>query len=67
MGKAAKPKTSQNVSLDPDVLIEFHKYAERKGIKLSTWINAQMKQFIEDERLLEEIKSKRSKGGILND
>ena len=54
---APKLKTTQNVSLDPDDLIEFYKYATKKGIKLSTWINAKMKEFIEEEKLMEDIKS----------
>ena len=44
-----KPKVRQNVSLDPDVFDKFCDIAGRKGIKISTWVNQQMIEFIEDE------------------
>ncbi|WP_352408127.1 hypothetical protein [Acetoanaerobium noterae] len=47
----------QNISLDPEVFEEFCEYAARKGIKISTWVNQQMKAFIEQEKKLEEEKS----------
>jgi hypothetical protein len=46
--------------LDPEVFEEFCKYAGKKGIKISTWINVKMKEFIEEEKMLEEIRKKRS-------
>lgn len=46
----------QNITLDPIVFNDFCKYAEKKGIKISTWINAKMQEFIEDEKMLEELK-----------
>jgi hypothetical protein len=52
----------QNISLDPEVLEEFCHYAGKKGIKISTWVNQQMINFIEDEKMLEEIKKKRMEG-----
>jgi len=50
----------QNITLDPEVFEQFCVIAGRKGIKISTWINQQMKNFIEEEQLLEEIRKKRS-------
>ena len=51
----------QNITLDPDVYEEFCNYAGKKGIKVSTWINLKMKEFIEEEKTLEELRKKRSK------
>ncbi|MFK7695925.1 hypothetical protein [Paenibacillus sp. HJGM_3] len=39
----------QNITLDPEVFEKFCEIAGRKGIKISTWINQQMKEFIEEE------------------
>jgi len=50
----------QNITLDPVVFEEFCNYAGKKGIKISTWINIKMKEFIEEEKLLEEMRKKRS-------
>lgn len=46
----------QNITLDPTVFEEFCKYAGPKGIKISTWINAKMQEFIEEEKMLEELR-----------
>jgi len=54
-----KLKTSHNISMDPDVLIEFYKYATPMGIKLSAWVQAMMAEFISDAKELEEIKARR--------
>jgi len=51
----------QNMSLDPEVFEEFCKYAGRKGIKISTWVNLKMKEFIEEEKLLEQLRDTRNK------
>jgi hypothetical protein len=52
-------KMRQNISLDPVVFEEFCKYAGLKGIKISTWINLKMKEFIEEEKA----ELERKKGG----
>jgi hypothetical protein len=50
-----------NISLEPEVYEEFCKYAGKKGIKVSTWVNLKMKEFIEEEKMIEEMrKAKRS-------
>lgn len=49
-----------NITLNPEVYEEFCKYAGKKGIKVSTWVNLKMKEFIEEEKMLEEIRKKRS-------
>lgn len=51
----------QNMSIDPKVYENFCKYAEPKGIKVSSWVTAKMREFVEDELLLEEIKRNRNK------
>lgn len=48
----------QNITLDPEVFEEFCKYAGKKGIKISTWVNQKMKEFIEEEKRIEEEKGK---------
>lgn len=52
-------KMRQNITLDPEVFEEFCHYAGLKGIKISTWINQRMKEFVEEEKAAEE----RKKGG----
>jgi len=39
----------QNITLDPVVYKCFSDIAEKKGIQTSTWVNAKMKSFIEEE------------------
>jgi hypothetical protein len=46
----------QNITLDPEVFEKFCNIAGAKGIKISTWINIKMKEFIEEEELLQEQK-----------
>lgn len=46
----------QNMSIDPEVFEEFCNYAGKKGIKISTWVSMKMKEFIEEEKLLEELR-----------
>ena len=47
------------MSLDPKVFEEFCKYAGKKGIKISTWVNLKMQEFIEEEKLLEQLREMR--------
>jgi hypothetical protein len=49
----------QNISVDPETFEEFCKYAGRKGMKISTWVTMKMKEFIEEEKMLEELKNKK--------
>lgn len=49
----------QNITLDPLVFEKFCDIAGTKGIKISTWINLKMKEFIEEEEALLEQKLKR--------
>lgn len=38
----------KNITLDPEVYEKFISIASKKGIRLSTWINAKMKEFVEE-------------------
>ncbi|WP_248561763.1 hypothetical protein [Niallia sp. NCCP-28] len=51
--------TRHNITLEEGVYDEFAKYAAKKGIKISTWINIQMKNFIEEEKMIEEYRNKK--------
>lgn len=46
-----------NITLDPAVFEEFCKYAGPLGIKISPWVCARMKEFIEEEKAKEELKN----------
>jgi hypothetical protein len=49
----------QNITIDPTVYEDFIKYASPKGIKLSPFLNAKLKEFVEEEKKLEELKKQR--------
>lgn len=51
----------QNMSIDPQVYEDFVYYTEKKAIKVSTWVTLKMKEFVEEQLLLEELKNKRIK------
>lgn len=51
----------QNITLDPEVFEKFCSIAGKKGIKISTWINQRMKEFIEEEEAAQAAKKERSK------
>ena len=46
-----------NISVKPEIVEEFKKYAEKKGILISPFVAAKMKEFIEEEKALEELKN----------
>lgn len=51
----------ENMSIDEEVLEEFCKYAGKKGIKISTWVTLKMKEFIEEEKIIEEHRKNKNK------
>lgn len=53
-----------NVTLDPDLLEEFKKYAVKKGIGISPFLAAKMQEFIAEEQEFEEYKEKKRKGTL---
>lgn len=53
-------RQSVNITLEPEVYEEFCKYAEKKkGIRVSPWVNAKMKDFIEESKQAESEKTTR--------
>ena len=48
-----------NITVDPDKLEEFYRLAAKKGIKFSTWVNAKLDEFIEEEHMIEEYRMKK--------
>ena len=49
-------KKKLNITLDPEVFEEFCTYAERYGTSISSWIEVKMKEFIEEEKEIEELR-----------
>jgi len=60
MGGGYVVTSRHNITLDPAVYEEFCKYAGLKGMKISPWVNQKMKEFIEEEKLLEQLRKRRS-------
>ena len=57
-------KKKLNITLDPDTLDEFCNYASKYGTSISSWIEVKMKEFIEEEKEIEEIRKQiRAKKG----
>ena len=54
-------RKSLNITIDPGVYEEFCNYAGLKGIRVSPWVNAKMKEFIEEEREAAEEKAANKK------
>lgn len=55
-----------NVTMPEELYDEFYKYACRKGISISPFLQAKMEEFIKEEKEFEEFK-KLKKEGKLND
>lgn len=53
-----------NVTVEPELYDEFYKYAERKGISISPFLQAKMREFIEEEKEFEEFKERKRKGTL---
>ena len=43
-------RKSLNITIEPGIYEEFCDYAGKKGIRVSPWVNAKMKEFIEEEK-----------------
>ena len=39
-----------NVTVDPELLEEFYEYVDRKGISVSPFLHAKMREFIAEEK-----------------
>ncbi|MGM0903050.1 MAG: hypothetical protein ACQEXB_18375 [Bacillota bacterium] len=48
------------ITVDPEKLMEFYRYAAKKGIKFSTWVQVKIDEFIEEEKMIEEFRRKHS-------
>lgn len=53
-----------NVTVDPELLEEFYNYADRKGITVSPFLQAKMREFIEEEKAFEEFKEMKKQENI---
>lgn len=53
-----------NVTVEPELLEEFYKYADKKGITVSPFLQAKMKEFIEEEKEFEKFKEMKRKGTL---
>ncbi|MGG7189471.1 hypothetical protein ACQPUQ_08125 [Clostridium paraputrificum] len=53
-----------NVTVEPELLEEFYKYACKKGISISPFLQAKMREFIEEEKEFEEYKERKRKGTL---
>lgn len=53
-----------NVTVDPELLEEFYKYACKKGISISPFLQAKMREFIEEKKEFEEYKERKRKGTL---
>ena len=45
-----------NVTVDPELLEEFYEYADRKGIIVSPFLQAKLREFIAEEKEFAEFK-----------
>lgn len=53
-----------NVTVEPELYEEFYKYACKKGISISPFLQAKMREFIEEEKEFEEFKNAKKKGAL---
>lgn len=53
-----------NVTVEPELYEEFCKYACKKGISVSPFLQAKMREFIEEEKEFEEFKERKRKGTL---
>ena len=53
-----------NVTMPEELYDEFYKYACRKGISISPFLQAKMKEFIKEEKEFEEFKKLKKEGKL---
>ena len=53
-----------NVTVDPELLEEFYEYADRKGISVSPFLQAKMREFIAEEKEFAEFKEIKKNGEL---
>jgi len=59
MGVFNMTRKAVNLTIDPLIYADFCKYAEKLGVRVSPWVAAKMREFIEDEKGKEELKKAR--------
>lgn len=50
-----------SMTIDEKVYDDFCWYASRKGIKISTWVNVQMQNFVEEEKMIDEYRKEKKR------
>lgn len=53
-----------NITMEPELYDEFYKYACKKGISLSPFVQAKIREFIEEEKEFEEYKQMKRRGTL---
>ena len=53
-----------NVTVDPELLEEFYEYADRKGLSVSPFLQAKMREFIAEEKEFIEFKEMKKNGNL---
>lgn len=53
-----------NITMDPELFAEFNKYAQKRGISISPFVQAKIREFIEEEKEFEEFKERKRKGTL---
>jgi hypothetical protein len=61
LGGVILVRQAVNITLEPGVYEEFCKYAGKKWIRVSPWVNVKMKEFIEEEKEAEAEKATNKK------
>lgn len=53
-----------NITMDPKLFAEFNKYAQKRGISISPFVQAKVREFIEEEKEFQEFKERKRKGTL---
>lgn len=53
-----------NITMEPELYAEFNKYAQKRGISISPFVQAKIREFIEEEKEFEEFKERKRKGTL---
>lgn len=54
----------KNVTVDEELLEEFYYYADKRGITISPFLSAKMREFIAEEKAFEEFKEIKNQENI---
>lgn len=53
-----------NITMEPELFAEFNKYAQKRGISISPFVQAKIREFIEEEKEFQEFKERKRKGTL---